>query len=529
MEKMNQKTALQNLSAYRNHPVYRIQRELNRVKLLLGSVLLAALLFGASGCSKAYLDVQPNNIITTENFYRTQEDAIAAVTSAYTPIQGMYNGSAWHIGDIMSDDTDLGGGGGGDGIETAELDNFTLTPFNPIVNIIWSQAYQGIFRSNIVLEKVPAIAGMSESVRTRVLGEAHFLRAFYYFQLVRLFGDVPLYTNIISVDQARTIARSPRQEVYALIVSDLREAETKLPASYTGADVGRATSGAAKGLLANVYLTLQDKPNAAAKALEVIQSNRYRLWDDYADNFKLENENGRESIFEVQYRNGGQQWSDYGQGQKLNCFFAPRLQGIVQSDGYGWNIPTANFVAQYERDPNNSAVIRDRRRPGSMWIPGDQFGSYTQPNALVGSPNGFNVRKYFIPASNTEADAGGWSCALNVPVMRYSEILLIYAEAAGPALGKQYIDQVRARAGLDPLPNNLSDAAYLEAVYKERRIEFAFEMHRWHDLLRHPDPNYFITVMRAHGKSNVQAKHRFLPIPQSERDINPNLSQNPEY
>lgn len=164
-----------------------------------------------------------------------------------------------------------------------------------------------------------------------------------------------------------------------------------------------------------------------------------------------------------------------------------------------------------------------------MWIPGDVFGSYTQAAQLVGSPLGLNVRKYFVPVSNTLGDNGGWTCALNVPIMRYSEMLLIYAEAAGPVLGKPYADQVRARAGLAVLPSGLSDAQWLAAIYNERRLEFAFEMHRWYDLLRHPDSNYFLTVMRAAGKNNIQIKHRYMPIPQAERDKNPNLTQNDGY
>jgi hypothetical protein len=126
-------------------------------------------------------------------------------------------------------------------------------------------------------------------------------------------------------------------------------------------------------------------------------------------------------------------------------------------------------------------------------------------------------------------DNGGWTCALNVPIMRYSEVLLTYAEAAGIALGKPYADQVRARAGLTPLQPSLSDAQYLEAIYNERRHEFAFEMHRWYDLLRHPNPNYFIDVMRASGKTNIQEKHRYMPIPQNEIDKNANLTQNTGY
>lgn len=302
-----------------------------------------------------------------------------------------------------------------------------------------------------------------------------------------------------------------------------------MPLRYSGADLGRATRGAAKGLLANVYLWLGDKTNAASKAKEVIDAGTYSLLPNYADNFNLDMENGPESVFEVQYRSGGGQWSDFGAGQKLNTFFAPRAQDIVQSSGYGWNVPTKDLADQYDRTGSSYSTITDKRRPASMWVPGDKFGAYTQPAQLVGSPLGLNVRKYFVPITNTLGDNGGWTCALNVPIMRYSEILLIYAEAAGPALGKPYVDQVRARAGLAPLPAGLTDAQFLAAVYKERRLEFAFEMHRWYDLLRHPDPNYFLTVMRAHGKTNIQPKHRYMPIPQGERDKNPNLTQNEGY
>ncbi|MFN4286174.1 MAG: RagB/SusD family nutrient uptake outer membrane protein [Lacibacter sp.] len=503
------------------------------MRLLTPLVLILLLAGVLAGCKKNILQVDPTiPVVSVDNFYRTEADIINATNAVYTPLSAIYNGAAWHIGDIMSDDTDLGGGGGGDGLETAELDNFTVTSFNPIINLMWAQCYFGIFRANIVLEKAPGVAVMSEAIRRRSLGEARFLRALYYFHLVRVFGDVPLYTNIISADEALKIGRSPISQVYNQIITDLQQAETLLPNTYGPNDKGRATAGAAKGLLAKVYLTRGEKTLAAQKAKEVIDNRAlygYDLWPDYADNFKLENENGRESLFEVQYRSGGGQWSDFGAGQKLNTFFAPRAQDIVQSSGYGWNVPTLDFVNSYERTGPGLNTIIDRRRQPSMWMPGDQFGSYTQPAQLVGSPNGFNVRKYFVPITNVAGDNGGWTCALNVPIMRYSEVLLIYAEAAGPSLGKPYADQVRARAGLPPLPAGLTDAQWLEAIYKERRVEFAFEMQRWYDLLRHPDPNYFLNVMRAHGKTNIQPKHRYMPIPQGERDKNPNLTQNEGY
>lgn len=498
--------------------------QLTQYKKYIGAALLCLWL---SSCSKDFLNVQPNNFIPEERFYKTDEDAIQAVTAAYQPLQVIYNGAAWHLGDIMSDDTDLGGGGGGDGLEAAELDNFSVTPFNPVVSLMWKQCYIGIFRSNLVINKIPTITTISEPIRKRTVGEAHFLRAYYYYQLVRLFGKVPLITTVLTDAESRQVERAEINQVYDLIKQDLTQAATELPASYGGDDLGRATWGAAKGMLASVYLTLKDKPNAAATARQVIDAGTYHLNDTYGWNFDLLHENSDESLFEVQYRNGGEQWSDNGPGQKMNCFFAPRDQNIVQSEGYGWNIPTEDLVSKFERD--GSGNIKDKRRPASMWMPGDKLGSYTQPDNLVGSPRGYNIRKYFVPASNTSGDGGGWSCALNVPIMRYSEVLLIYAEAAGPGAGKPYADEVRARAGLDPLPAGLSDAAYLERIYVERRVEFAFEMHRWYDLLRHPDPNYFINVMKASGKTNITAKHRFMPIPQGERDVNSRLTQNDGY
>ncbi len=496
-------------------------------------LIIALCCISLTQCKKSLLDIDPTiPISSVDNYYKTEAEAIAAVNATYTPLSAIYNGAAWHLGDIMSDDADLGGGGGGDGAETAELDNFTLTSFNPIINIMWAQCYFGILRANLVIDRVPQVAVMNNTIRRRSLGEGYFLRALYYFHLVRLFGDVPLYTNVITAEESANITRAPKADVYAQIIEDLKTADTLLPNTYSADDKGRATAGAAKGLLASVYLTIGDMNNAAQKAKEVIDNRAlygYDLWQDYADNFKLDNENGKESLFEVQYRSGGGTFSIYSAGSCINTFYGPRAQNVVRESGYGFTVPTKDFVDQYEKTGTAYNTIIDRRRDRTIWIPGDTYGTYTQPAQLVGSPLGFNTKKYFIPIDNTTGDDGQWRSALNIPIMRYAEVLLIYAEAAGPALGKPYIDQVRDRAGLDPLPGNLSATQYQEAVYKERRLELGFEMHRWYDLLRHPDPNYFINVMRAAGKTNIQAKHRYMPIPQAERDKNANLTQNEGY
>lgn len=478
-------------------------------------------------CKSDFLDLKPNNSITDENFYQTETDAIRATNSIYSAAQGLYNGAGWQILDIMSDDADKGGGGANDGVEVFELDNFTLTSFNPMVATYYTQCYLGIQRANLVLDKVPAIPGMSESIRKRCLGEAYFLRGFYYYMLVRLYGDVPLYTKPITLAESYAIKRSPKAQVYDVIVSDLGQAATLLPeVKQSGENAGRVCSWSAKGMLASVYLTLGDKAKAAEQALDVINNGPFSLNANYADNYSVYKENGPESMFEIQYRNAGQQWNFFGQGSVLNCFFGPRAQNIVQSSGYGFNVPTQEFVDQYEK--GSTGTIIDRRRPVSIWMPGDKFETYTQPASLEGSPLGYNVRKYFVSAGDANADAGGWSCAGNITVMRFSEVLLIAAEALGSGAGDQYINQVRTRAGLPPIQVGLGANEFLAAVYKERRIEFSAEMHRWFDLIRHPDPNYMVTVMQAAGK-NAQRKHYLMPIPQLERDKNPNLTQNEGY
>jgi starch-binding outer membrane protein, SusD/RagB family len=496
------------------------------------SLLFISVMFFTQ-CKKSSLTFDPQiPLITVDNYYKTETEIINAVNATYTPLSAIYSGAAWHLGDIMSDDADLGGGGGGDGAETAELDNFNMTSFNPIIQIMWAQCYYGILRANLVVEKTPLVAVMNPAIRSRSIGEAKFLRALYYFHLVRLYGDVPFYTNAISADESYKITRSPKAQVYTQIVDDLKSAETLLPNTTTGNDKGRATAGAAKGLLASVYLTLGDKVNAAAKAKEVIDNAStygYGLWADYADNFKLTTENGKESLFEVQYRSGGGTFSIYGAGTGINTFYGPRFQGIVPEGGYGFTVPTRNFVDQYEKTGAAYTTIIDKRRNRSIWIPGDTYLTYVQPTSLVGSPFGFNTKKYFISVDDPLGDAGQWRSALNVPIMRYAEVLLIYAEAAGSSLGKSAADLVRARAGLAPMVAGLSDAAWLDAIYKERRLELGFEMHRWYDLLRHPNTNYFITTMTAAGKTNIAAKHRYMPIPQAERDKNPNLTQNSGY
>ncbi|KUG09179.1 RagB/SusD family nutrient uptake outer membrane protein [Solirubrum puertoriconensis] len=494
------------------------------LKQTLGATLLLAPLL--AGCGKEFLDVQPNDSVTEDNFYQTETDAIQATNAAYSELGkgGQYNYALWGIGDIMSDNSYTGGGGGGDGIEHQQLDNFNIPATNPLTNRLWGGCYVGIGRANLVLQRVPGITNMSEAIRKRCLGEAQFLRAKYYFDLVRAFGDVPLLTVPPTSLAQVNIPRTPAEEVYARIVQDLEEAFTNLPASYSGADLGRATKWAAAGLLAKVQLTRGNNAEAARWAREVLQNSGKSLWPSYGDNFRIENENGRESLFEVQFVSGLNGYTFDGLGFVGNEFFGPRGQGLTPQGGYGFNIPEAEFVNGYEAG--------DQRRDVTIWKPGDAYpaGSTAtaQPASLPGSPNGYGVKKWFVGKVNTNI----WDSGLNIPVLRLAEVYLILAEAVGATPeGLEALNKVRRRAfGADlnqPSTHDFNPAQgdFKEAVLRERRYELAFENDRWFDLKR---TGKLLTLPALVAKG-AKPTNLVLPIPQSERDANPNLSQNPGY
>jgi hypothetical protein len=493
-------------------------------KPALGALLLTLGLFGTS-CTKDYLELQPRNAASTETFYTTQTDAIQATNAAYAQLQqaGMVNHSLWMM-DIMADNSYVGGGGAADGIEFQQLDNYTIPPSNPVITDHFQRAYLGIGAANQVLLHVPAITAIDAPVKTRCLGEAQFLRALYYFYLVRAYGDVPLVlTPATSPAAAASVSREPAAKVYTQIIADLTEAikNLPLPSTYSSDDVGRASKLSAMGLLAKVYLTQGDMTNAAQQAdltITAALADGKGLWTNYADNFKLENENGKESLFEVQFKSGLNGYILEGPGSAINEFWGARFFGspyVVSSGGYGFNIPEKEFMDGYEPG--------DRRKAPTVFVPGDlytdgprdaQGNVQVQPAKLEGNPNGFSVRKFYAGTLSTI-----WDSPLNVPILRLADIYLIKAEAGGTG-ALAALNAVRTRAGLPPATNT-SQAT----VLKERRYELAFEMDRWYDLKRTRTLLNNPTLI-AKG---IKPFNDLLPIPQVERDVNRNLTQNPGY
>ncbi|MFD1873329.1 RagB/SusD family nutrient uptake outer membrane protein [Hymenobacter bucti] len=496
----------------------------------LGTAGLFLGLLASAGCTKDYLNIQPTSAVTAENFYKTQTDALQATTAAYSQLyqNGMFNYSLWGIGDVMSDNTYLGGGGAADGIEFQQLDSYNIPSTNPLTTSHWQRAYLGIGQANQVLLRVPAI-DMDATLKNRCLGEAEFLRALYYFYLVRGFGDVPLVlTPAASAAEAASQTRKPVADVYAQIIKDLTDAITKLPASYSGEDLGRASKLSARALLAKVYLTQGDLGNAATQARTTIAEATAAgkaMWPNFADNYKVENDNGQESLFEVQFKYGLTSYTTDGPGSVMNEFWGARFFGspyVVASGGYGFNVPEKDLVSRY--------AAGDTRRAASLFAPGDLYpDGQVQPATLVGNPNGYSIRKQYVGRTNVN----NWDSPLNFPVLRLAEVYLILAESAGnTAEGVEAINKVRRRAF--GLPINTPAAAvdytaatpnFKAAVIQERRLELAFEDDRWYDLKR---TGTLVATMRAQGKT-IQDFNNLLPIPQAEINVNPGLTQNPGY
>ena len=484
-------------------------------------ISLALLLLALSGCKK-YLDKAPLDSINTSNFYQTADDAISAINAAYQPLQRpkLYNIRMW-TSDIYAGNSITGGGGGTDGIETIEEANFTTDPTNAGVLDLWRGPWPGILYCNLVIQNVPNI-NMDTTLRNRIIGEAKFLRANYYFILVRFFGDVPLITKPTSPSDLFP-ARTPVAQVYQQIISDLKDAINLLPPreTYSGSDIGRASKGAAVGTLAKVYVTLGDYTDALPLCQEVT-SLGYTLNANYADNFNPANKNGIEALFEIQYSGSTTYgfFDDQNQASWTSPYMGPRNTSFV-GGAYGWNQPTQEFVASYEPG--------DLRKDMTILYQGcpDFDGNVYQSSY---SSTGYNVRKFLVPTSvspqyNTSPE--------NFPVLRYADVLLMQAESMNElgqtSLALAPINLVRERAGLPDIPAGTSQGNLRTLILHERRMELAFEGQRWFDLMRINNGQYGIDFLHSIGKTNVTAKNLLMPIPQIDLQANPNLTQNPGY
>ncbi|WP_221307391.1 RagB/SusD family nutrient uptake outer membrane protein [Rhabdobacter roseus] len=481
------------------------------------------LLFLLGSCTDQFLNLSPLSNANVENFYKTEKDFEVAVNGAYVSLRasGVFHDYVPLMGDLHSDNTTVGTTAGA---RTAffEMSEFRDQPTSTIVSTVWNHHYEGIARCNIVLDRIEPVLFDSEPLKNQYIAEARFLRALYYFNLVRIFGDVPLIVKEVkSIDLAYGMGRTPVQDIYASIEADLQFATTHLPATYAAAQVGKATSGAAKGLLGKVYLTRRKFAESAQVLKEVISSGRYQLLPHFADLWKTTHKNSRESLFEVQFK----KQAGSGTGSNYSVRFTPYLSsavlvGAASTEG-GYNTPTEDLLAAYSDSDLRKAV--------------SVAEGYTDQNGnAVRGLSGRHTKKFL------GAFTAGQGADDNWPVLRYADVLLLYAEAlnevgfqpAGEAF--TYLNQVRARAGLAPLSPTATDEdlrvadqrAFRLALEKERRLELALEGHRWFDLVR---TGRALEVLQS-KQYPMQEYHLLFPIPQQQIDINPRvLTQNTGY
>lgn len=455
--------------------------------------------------------------------------AVAMTNGCYTTLQSsnMYNQRIWTL-DIVAGNSLVGAGGGDDGLETVQASNFTTMSDNGMALYMWRSPWVGIGHCNETIKSVNESTRLSDEIRNRSLGEAYFLRSHYYYVLTRLYGGLPLRTEPFNPESSTAIARSSLEDTYQLIISDLNKAIELLPekAEYDSENVGRACKEAALYQLADVYLTLA--PSNAALYKDVVDicnqitAMGYNLDHSYASVFTPGVNNGPESIFEVQFSGSTEYdfWGNTPQASWLSTFMGPRNSNIV-AGGWGWNQPTKEFIDQYEAG--------DLRKDVTVFYDGCPAWEGTQYRPSW-SNTGCNVRKFLVPKSiSPETNTS----PQNFIVYRYAGVLLMQAEAlnemgqtseaAGP------LNIVRKRAGLPNVAAGLSQADMREAIIHERRMELAFEGHRWFDMIRIGDGSYAVNFLHSIGKTNATKQRLLFPIPQTEMDNNPLMTQNPGY
>ncbi|MCR8560268.1 RagB/SusD family nutrient uptake outer membrane protein [Mucilaginibacter sp. BJC16-A38] len=486
-----------------------------------------------SSCKKSFLDLSDPTKKTADKFYQNEAQIQQAVNGAYSSLQDHVN-SQWIFAEMSSDNTTVqlnpSDRGQTDRIEAFEFWNVTATNAN--IADMYAQSYNALYNINFALSKIGGVAGIADAKKNQYIGELEFMRAYYYFNLVRYFGPVVLITKPLATSSdAFATTRATEDAVYTQIIADLTDAATKLPkkSDYAAADIGRASKGSALGLLGKVYLTKKDFPNAQSTLTQVL-SLGYSLVADYNEVFDTNNKNNSESVFEVQYQGGNNlgEWSDFID------VFAPRgsegaVTGFSTSRPQGWNIPTRNIINEFE--PN------DKRKAVSL-----KTGYTNSAGVFVAIPF---VNKYNHPHTIDGRTDDDW------PVLRYSDVLLMLAEAineqSGPGNAYQYINQVRTRAGLAAL-SGLNQDSFRSAIRHERRVELAFENDRWFDLKRALTNEQMTALLNAHGqdeKANptvdrggvpfAPSDYKFdgyealYPIPDRQLFLDHNLKQNPGY
>ncbi|MNF32356.1 SusD family protein [compost metagenome] len=492
------------------------------------------------------LQVDPN-VETAASFWKTDQDAIEGVNAAYGSLltDGTYMRSTPLLLDLKGDDTRSNSPWDA----MYNVGRFNSTVSNAaIYGWAYETYYQGIYRCNQVLTNVPGIAMTDEGLKNRILGQAHFLRGLYLFHAVNMFKNVPLPTEIAVYNPQKT-----NEEGWAQVIADFKAAAELLPTTYdnvSGLDAGqkgRATKGAALGYLGKAYLFTKDFENAKTSFKKVIDLGVYSLVSNYRDNFTDKNENNSESLFEVQFSReaggvdlgwGGAPASGWGKTSARAITYGPRA--------FGWTDvqPTWTLFNEYHDELTTSGAVDPRldatmfyNKPGGMQLYGQDFATFYAANP--GDLNDLFCRKY-QNSDGEYANEYDWRSGINERLLRYADILLMYAEClneTGDTAGAYtYIQMVRNRVGLPNLSTakpGLSQDGMREQIGHERFLEFPLEGHRFDDIRRWgwlENPTKLAWLKARDVEFNSYAAGReYFPIPQLEMDNNPGTVQNPSY
>ena len=489
----------------------------NIVKILSTFIFSVAVV----SCS---LEEEPYGFLSSDNFYQTEEDALAALTHMYDIMGDIeyYSRYYYYIAQAPTEECYFKDDVSADEKDLAERQT---NPNNTILTWMFKAAFIGINRSNAVLENVPDI-NMSEESRNQILGEAYFMRALHYFNLVRIFGEVPLRKATVSSESDVNAALESIESVYEFIISDLTEAENLMDETFRYARVNKT---GAQALLSKVYITMASAaetqvpkydfvsdPNsyyqlAADYSSEVLSQNVYTFWDgELIDLWDIDNEAGNEFIFSIAFASDGEEEGDYS---KLSMLLVPYIDGtaVYLGPDYETLIPDGWSHIKTNMDFYNNFDSIDKRKT-------DLFVSSVQN--ILGQTMSIENGMLEYPFSRKHIDKyqSSEQTGKDIPVIRYTDILLIYAEAVGPtAEGYEAVNRIRNRAGLADLPAGLSLADFREMVYEERGYELAFEGHRLFDLRR---LHKMEEILVDKYNMTINEDPYFYSIPQSEKDNN---------
>ena len=495
---------------------------------ILGLVVLTTLL----GSCKKFVDYNPheNFVVTDQDYLKSEGDYRNMVISTYTPLQWLNQVTV--IGDVASDNSVAGGESASDALSLQQIDDFTLTPVNAAIEDLWKVSYEGVNRANYLFQykdNNPAGQSVNFSGKDALYGEVYFLRAYYYFTLVKMWGDVPFFIDKrLSLTDSRTLKRSAKTEVYAQIEKDLTAAIAVLPTTQT--QKGRITKYAAQGLLGKVYL-YESKFSQASSVLEpIIGANAFTLVNDYASIYLAPGENGPESVFEIQYTNGSPyyNWGGATRGQGNYSVQQNGIRGISGSTampyaaGWSTNLPTKDLASAYSAGDQRKDITAFDIEAYKTAHPEYGITYKVAPYKNTGLYNG----KY-LPRKGESSGQIELNYLNNFRTMRYAEVLLMAAEAINrgggdDAKARGYLNQVRRRAFKDSNHDVTAvGTALTQAIWDERRLELAMDGDRFFDLVR--------TGQAASKLTGFQpGKNELFPVPQVEVTIS-GLTQNAGY